>query len=117
MRLLAVAIAAAFACGIALGLHPAVARNAAFSFLLSFSFATIAVLVLTGVLLVRVGRLFLAAVASLVGWVLLGFLDVCIAEQPRHLDHVISVIEQGRIPLKAPLRWHGHLRDEPTRLP
>jgi hypothetical protein len=51
MRLPAVVIAAAFACGIALGLHPAVARNAASSpLLLSSSFVTIAVLVLTGIL-------------------------------------------------------------------
>ncbi|HTF23695.1 MAG TPA: hypothetical protein VK937_07205 [Candidatus Limnocylindria bacterium] len=46
MRLLAVAIAAAFACGIVLGLHPTVARNAASLLLLSSSFVTIAVLVL-----------------------------------------------------------------------
>jgi competence protein ComEC len=26
-------------------------------------------------------------------------------------------MEQGRLPLKTPLRWHGQLRDEPTRLP
>ncbi len=82
-----------------------------------FSFATIAVLVLTGILLVRIGCLFLAAAASLLTWVLLGFLVVCIAEQPRDADHVISLMEQGRFPLKTPLRWHGHLRDEPTRLP
>jgi predicted membrane metal-binding protein len=30
---------------------------------------------------------------------------------------VISLVEQGRLPLKTPLRWHGRLRDEPTRLP
>jgi len=46
MRLPAVPIAAAFACGIALGLLPAVARNAASLLLLSSSFVTIAVLVL-----------------------------------------------------------------------
>ena len=117
MRLPAVAIAAAFAGGIMLGLHPAVARNAAALLLLSFSFVTIAVLVLTGIFLVKRGRLFLAASASLLSWVLLGFLGVCIAEQPLHADHVISLVEQGRVPLKTPLRWHGHLRDEPTRLP
>jgi len=116
MRLPAVAIAAAFACGIALGLHPAVARNAA-SLLLSSSFVTIAVLVLTGFLFMAIGRLLLAASASLLTWVLLGFLGVCIAEQPRDGDHVISLVEQGRLPLKTPLRWHGRLRDEPTRLP
>jgi len=81
MRLPAVAIAAAFACGIVLGLHPTVARNAA-SLLLLFScspvllfssslllffssFVTIAVLVLAGMHLVRIGRLFLATSAPL----------------------------------------------------
>src|SRR5216684_2413684 len=117
MRLPAVAIAAAFAGGIMLGLHPAVARNAASLLLLSSSFVTIAVLVLTGIFLVKIGRLFLATVASLLSWILLGFLGVCIAEQPRDADHVISLVERGRVPLKTPLRWHGHLRDEPTRLP
>ena len=28
-----------------------------------------------------------------------------------------SLVEQGLLPLKTPLRWHGHLRDEPIRLP
>ena len=117
MRLPAVAIAAAFASGILLGLHPAVARNAASSLLLSLSFVAIAVLILTGILLVRIGRLFFAAVASLLSWAMLGFLGVCIEEQPRDADHVISLVERGLLPLKTPLRWHGHLRDEPTRLP
>jgi competence protein ComEC len=117
MRLPAVAIAAAFACGIVLGVHPAVARNSASLLLLSSSFLTITVLVLSGILFVTIGRLFLAASASLLGWVLLGFLGACIAEQPRHADHVISLAEQGRLPVRTPLRWHGHLRDEPTRLP
>jgi hypothetical protein len=31
-------------------------------------------------------------------------------------DHLISLLEQGRLPLKTPLRRHGHLRDEPARL-
>jgi competence protein ComEC len=117
MRLPAVAIVAAFACGLLLGLHPAVARNAASLFLLSFSFATTAVLVLTGILLVRIGHLLPAAIISLLSWVLLGFLGVCIAQQPRDADHLISLLEQRRLPLKTPLRWHGYLRDEPTRLP
>ena len=65
----------------------------------------------------KIGRLFLAAAASPLTWVLLGFLGVCIAEQPRAADHVISLVEQGHLPLGTPLRWHGHLRDEPTRLP
>ena len=77
---------------------------------------TIAVLVLTGFLFVAIGRLLLAASASLLTRVLLGFLGVCIAEQPRDADHVISLVEQRRLPLKTPLRWYGRLRDEPTPL-
>jgi len=117
MRLPAVAIAAAFASGIAFGLHPAVARNASSYILLSSLFLLIAVFVLAGILFVRFAHLFAATIASLFGWILLGFLGVCIAEQPRDENHVISLVEQSRISLKTPLRWHGHLRDEPTRLP
>jgi len=73
MRLPAVAIAAAFSCGIALGLHPAVARNPASLLLLSSSFVTIAVLVLTGFLFITIGRLLLAASASLLTWVVRGW--------------------------------------------
>jgi competence protein ComEC len=117
MRLPAVAIAAGFACGILLGLHPAIARNTASLLLLTLSFAAAAVLILAGIFLARIGRLYPAAIASLLSWVLLGSVGVCIAEQPRNANHVISLVEQGRLPLKTPLRWHGHLRDEPTRLP
>jgi hypothetical protein len=102
MRLPAVAIVAAFACGILLGLHPAVVRNTASVFLLTSSFATITVLVLTGIFFVRIGHLFLAAAVSLFSWILLGFLGVCIAEQPREANHVVSLLEQGRLPLKTP---------------
>jgi hypothetical protein len=117
MRLPAVAIAAAFAGGIVLGLHPVVARNASSHTLLSSFFMATAIVILNGILLARVGQLFFAAVASLLGWVLLGFLGVCLAQQPPETNHVISLLEQGRISLKTPLRWHGHLRDEPTRFP
>jgi competence protein ComEC len=117
MRLPAVTIAAAFTCGIVLGMHPAVARNTSSHILLSSFFISIGVLVLTGIILVRIGRVSLASVASILSWVLLGFLGACIAEQPRDADHAISLLEQGRLPLKTPLRWHGRLRDEPARLP
>ena len=68
MRLPAVAIAAAFAGGIALGLHPVVARNASSYTLLSYFFMATAIVILTGILLARVGQLFFAAVVSLLGW-------------------------------------------------
>jgi hypothetical protein len=117
MRLPAVAIAAAFASGIVLGLHPTVARNASSHIIVSSLFLLVASFVLAGIPFVSFGHLFVATIASLLGWVLLGFLGVCIAEQPRDANHVISLVEQNRISLKTPLRWRGHLRDEPTRLP
>jgi competence protein ComEC len=117
MKLPAVAIAAAFACGIALGLHPAVARNASSHILLISFLVLAAVFLLIGTILVRIERILFAAVTSLLSWVTLGFLGVCVAEQPRPTDHITSLVEQGQLPLKTPLRWHGRLRDEPARLP
>ncbi len=117
MRLPAGAIAAAFACGITLGLHPAVGRLASRPGLLIPSFAAVVAFILAGIVFLRFGRLFTAAAVSLLSWMLLGFLGACIAEQPRPADHVISLVEEGHIQLRTPLRWHGVLRDEPTRLP
>lgn len=117
MRLPAVTIAAAFACGIVLGLHPAAVRHAASASLLLGLLFLSTLFVLTGIILIKFDRLFSSALSSLLSWVLLGFLGAVIAEQPRPSEHVSSLVERGYIELKAPLRWHGHLRDEPTRLP
>lgn len=116
MKLPAVAIAAAFASGIALGLHPAVARHASSLAFLSLSFLAVALLVTTGMVFLKFGRLFLAAAASLLCWIFLGCLCACVAEQPRPANHILSLVGQWRIRLGMPLRWHGHLRDEPARL-
>ncbi len=117
MRLPALAIAGAFACGIVLGLHPSVVRNTSSHFFLSLLSIFIAVLILTGIALLKIERLYLATATSLLSWILLGLLGVCVAEQPPDANHVTSMMEQGRLPIKTPLRWHGRLRDEPTRLP
>jgi competence protein ComEC len=117
MKLPAVAIAAAFACGIVLGQHPSIGRNAFPRALLLSAFLVAAILVLAGFILVKLRRLFPAAVASLLSWILVGFLGACVAEQPRSAEHVVSLLETGRLDLKTPLQWHGRLRDEPARLP
>ena len=117
MKLPAVAIAAAFASGIALGLHPAVARNASLLAFLSISFLAIAFLASAGFLLLKYGHLVFAWATSLLCWLLLGCVGACVAEQPRPANHVPSLVEEGRISLSTPLRWHGQLRDEPARLP
>jgi len=117
MKLPAVAIAAAFAVGIALGLHPAVTQYASSLAFLSLSFVAVALLVATGIVLLQFARIFPAAVASLLCWIFLGCLGACVAEQPRPANHILSLMKEGRIRLGTPLRWHGHLRDEPARLP
>ena len=117
MKLSAVAIVAAFASGIALGLHPAVTPHATSVFLLPACFLVGVVLIVTGLALARFERLFPAAAISLVSWALLGFLGAFIAQQPRPANHVTSLLEQKSISVKSPLRWHGRLRDEPAKLP
>src|SRR6266481_9024993 len=117
MKLPALTIAAAFASGIALGLHPVVARHASSLAFLSLSFVAVAFLVTTGMVLLKFGRVFPAAATSLLCWIFLGCLGACVAEQPRRANHILSLMEERRISLGMPLRWHGHRRDEPTRLP
>ena len=117
MRLPAVAIAAAFASGIALGLHSTVVRNASSVLLLSAGFATGLALILIGIVLAAFDRLFPAAILSSLSWTMLGLLGACVAEQPLAANHVTSLVERGQLRLEAPLRWRGSLRDEPAKLP
>lgn len=117
MKLPAVALAAAFGCGAVLGGSQWLAQRAAAHLWLVMEFLATAFLLLLGIVLARSGRLFPASCVSLLSWVLLGSAGASIANQPRPADHVLSLIDSGRLELKTPLRWHGHLRDEPVRLP
>jgi hypothetical protein len=56
-----------------------------------------ALFVFVGILLVRFNRLFPALAASLLSWVLLGFLGACIAEQSLSADHLRDA--------PAPIPW------------
>jgi competence protein ComEC len=112
-----VAVASAFASGIAIGLHPRwLAHTGSRQLVAGFFLAAMVVLVAAAILLAR-NRLYAAAVASLVCWAMLGMTGAFVAEQPRPRDHVISLAEAGQLDLHTPLRWHGSLRDEPARLP
>jgi len=42
---------------------------------------------------------------------------VCIQEQPRRADLILSLVDAGKINLKSPLRYYGRLADEPQKLP
>ena len=103
--------------GIAAGLCPPIANQASAPVFLDRGFAAAGCLVLAGIVLVRLERVALGAVASLLSWILLGVLGAGIAQQPLPPDHVVTLLDGDRIDLHSPLRWHGRLRDEPARLP
>ena len=117
MKLPAVAIAAMFVCGVALGLCTPIAQQATSHFFLGAGFTSAGLLIFAGIALIRGGQRLPAAAASAVSWVTLGILAACVAGQPLPADHVNNLIEQGRIALGTPLKWHGRLRDEPAKLP
>lgn len=117
MRLPALAIAAAFACGIALGLCPLLAsRSTSHAFFID-GFVVAGAFILSGMVLTQLERLAMGAAASMSSWILLGVLGAGIAQQPLPANHIVILVDSGRIDLHTPLRWHGKLRDEPVRLP
>jgi competence protein ComEC len=117
VKLPAVAIAATFAGGIALGLYSPAPQNASLHLFLVTCFSAVCFLLFAGILLASLHRFVLAAMASVLCWILLGILGACIEIQPRASDHIIALVDAVRIDLKTPLRWHGKLRDELARLP
>ena len=117
MKLPAVAITAAFACGVGVGLCPPMVRLATSHFWLAAGFLAAAFLIVAGILLLNRARFGVAAVVSGVTWIVLGVLGAWIAERPLPAAHIINLIESGGIDLRTPLRWRGTLRDEPAKLP
>jgi competence protein ComEC len=117
VRLPAVAMASAFAGGIAICLRPSLTAHAGSRELVVGFFIGAGLALLGGAVFAARGYLRAAAGASLCCWALLGVAAACVSEQPRAADHVISMVENGRLDLHTPLRWHGRLRDEPARLP
>ena len=117
MKLPAVVITAAFACGVALGLYQPVARLATSRAWLAGGFLASVLLIVTAIALLNRSHLNEAAIVSGVCWIFLGTLGAWISNQPFPGTHIISLINTGRIDLRTPLRWHGRLRDEPTKLP
>ena len=116
MRLPAVAIATAFALGIACGLNPEIAHHSS-SHLVAVLLCSAATSLLIGSFFAWRSSLLGGAVGSLLCWALLGGAAVCIQEQPRRADHVLSLVDAGEIDLKTPLRYYGRLADEPEKLP
>ena len=116
MKLPAIPIVTAFAVGIAIGYWP-VLRQAELS-----SFFLVACLISAALFLAAAGffvrrRPITAGLLSLVAWLALGVSGAAIALQPKPASFVLHLLERGDFESNVPLRWHGTLRDEPTRLP
>jgi competence protein ComEC len=116
MKLPAVAIAAAFASGIATGLSAWVARHASSHSFVLLLFAGAATSLIAGCLLIISESSRSAAAAAVMCWALLGVTGACLAQQPRSPQHVLSLADSGKINLRSPLRFYGRLRDEPENL-
>jgi competence protein ComEC len=117
MKLPAVAIAAAFAGGILLGLHPSLHIPGSLRVLVLVMLTVAAVAWVVSAVFLRYDSLWLAGIASLLLWVALGSAAGLIARQPLPRNHVLQRLAASEIPLKAPLRWHGTLREEPALMP
>jgi competence protein ComEC len=113
----AVAIVAAFVCGIVLGLYPPFASISSSPARLVLYFAASAALAVVALILLRSEKLYASAVASLLCWLAIGVTSSAIAQQPLPSNHVTQLLDRNELGLKTPLRWHGTLRDEPSRLP
>lgn len=117
MKAPAVAIVAAFVCGIALGLYPTFAQFSASSAKLGLCFAVSAALGLIALLLLRAEKLLASGTLSLLCWLSLGLTGAAVAQRPLPPNHVTQLLDHNQLSLQTPLRWHGILRDEPAHLP
>jgi predicted membrane metal-binding protein len=117
VKLPAVAIAAAFAGGIALGLRSPVAREATSHTLLVTAFVVSSALILSAFLFSTKNHFLIAAVASASTWTVWGILAAWIGQQPLPANQVVNLVDSAALDLRHPLRWRGRLRDEPQRLP
>ena len=115
MKVPAVAMAAAFACGVALGLRSSLGATS--RVWLTCGFLLAGILLLAGIRLAIKNAMTAAVATSTLCWILLGMLGAWIGEQPLPSNHVLSLVEAGRIDLHNTLQWLGRLKDEPQKLP
>ncbi|MBV9888432.1 MAG: ComEC/Rec2 family competence protein, partial [Acidobacteria bacterium] len=117
MKAPAVAVVAAFICGITLGLCSPFAHISASSAELISCFVACALLLVIALLFLRSDKLIASSIASLLCWLMLGLTSSAIAQVPLPINHVTQLLDHNQLSLRTPLRWHGTLRDEPARLP
>ena len=117
MKLPAVAIVAAFAGGILLGLSKLISAQEATPRYAGIVAMYVGVFLAVGLAAAWRNWLWTAATLSLLCWTGLGVFSGVAARRALPAEHVLSRIHAGQLTLRTPLRWHGTLRDEPERLP
>jgi hypothetical protein len=117
MKLPAVAIAVAFAAGILLGVQGFGSRHAGSHCFLEVLLVGIGLGLAIGFFLAFLRYLWPAAPLSFTCWASLGFVGACLAQQPLPAKHILTRLKADQLDLRTPLRWHGRLRAEPTRVP
>jgi competence protein ComEC len=117
MKFPAVAVAASFAGGIALGLWFPDLRSASSPHDLLAQVLAASLLLISAFVLLSVGKNSLAAGFSLTAWMVLGVFGVSISRQALPEDHVLTLIQSGRLTLGEPLQWQGVLQSGPTEMP
>src|SRR5712692_11120238 len=66
-----------------------------------------------GLVLLRKYLVSLAAVASLLAWILAGALAGLLAQLPLSANHVTALVSTARLDTNQPLRWRARLREDP----
>ncbi len=117
MKLPAVCLAAAFAAGVTLGLCSPVHNYSALTNAARLVASIFVCLLAITLFALRKSYLLSAGAASLCAWISLGIFAALIAAQPAPRSQILNIVSDSHVDLSSPLRWHGHLRDEPAELP
>jgi competence protein ComEC len=117
MKVPAIWMVTAFAAGLLLA-RPAIlpqggARRTAIFLLAGLALVAIS----AGLILLRKHLVRIAAVASLLAWILAGALAGLLAQLPLPANHVTALLSSGLLDTNQPLRWRARLREDPKRLP
>lgn len=117
MRLPALAIAAFFGAGIALGLLLPGTESLRSPAVLRVLGSGAVLLIFVSLICFFRGSLLASAMLSLATWVVMGAFGAIVAQQPGAAGFVLRVVQQKHIDLHVPLEWQVQLDDEPLRMP
>ena len=110
MKLPALWIALAFACGIAVSKH----APGSIPF---WAIATAALIILAIGLLAFTNKLAMPAAFAICAWLAMGILGAHLEQNAVPHNDVARLVSRGTLDLAEPLRWFGQLRDDPEPTP